>query len=59
LQALGERESGTARLEQAVAAYDSALEVFEAAGADHYARIARANRDRARALLDARRTQPD
>ncbi len=54
---MGERESGTARLEQAVAAYRAALEVFTAAGADYYVTHTKANRERALALLDARRQQ--
>jgi hypothetical protein len=33
---LGRRESGTERLEQAIEAYRSALDVFEPAGASYY-----------------------
>jgi hypothetical protein len=55
LHALGERESGTARLEEAVAAYDSALAVFVPAGADRYAEMCRTDRDRSIAVLSQRR----
>ena len=55
LRALGERESGTARLEEAVAAYDAALAVFVAAGADHYIEVCRRNRDRVLELIAERR----
>ncbi len=55
LQALGERESGTARLEEAVAAYREALGVLEGAEADHYLSAVRGNLARAERLLDARR----
>ena len=51
---LGERESGTARLEEAVAAYRAALDVFEPSDADHYARQTRSNLTRAQALLAER-----
>jgi tetratricopeptide (TPR) repeat protein len=56
LEALGERESGTARLEEAVVAYDGALAIFVAARADYYESIFRKNRDRARAILDQRKS---
>ena len=36
LRILGERESGTERLEQAVAAYNAALEVFTPDQTPHY-----------------------
>jgi hypothetical protein len=49
---LGERESGTTRLDEAVAAYDSAISVFVTAGIDRYADRSGANRDRLIALLD-------
>ena len=52
LQILGEREGGTARLEEAVAAYDGALTVFVAARAGYYESICRKNRDRVQAILD-------
>jgi hypothetical protein len=51
---LGERESGTAHLTEAVTAYRAALEVFVPAGADYYINICRNNRDRAQALLAER-----
>jgi hypothetical protein len=41
LQTLGERESGTARLEEAVAPYRAALENCENAGIKPYIEIAR------------------
>ena len=54
LQRLGERESGSGRLEQAVKAYRAALDLFEPAGATHYAEIARDNLEMTTALLDQR-----
>ena len=51
LHSLGERESGTARLEEAVAAYRAALEVFEASGASYYTNHTRENLARAEILL--------
>lgn len=51
LTTLGQRESGTAQLEEAVAAYDAALTVFVPARADYYTDTCRANRDRALAQL--------
>jgi hypothetical protein len=45
LTALGERKSGTARLEEAIAACDLALTAFPAS--DYYASLCRANRDKA------------
>jgi hypothetical protein len=54
LERLGERESGTARLAEAVTAYRAALEVFVPAGADYYINLCRNNRDRAQALLAKR-----
>ena len=54
LETLGARESGTAQLEAAVAAYRAALEVFIDARADYYANICRNNRDRALAILAER-----
>ena len=44
---LGERESGTARLEEAVAVYNDALEIFVAAKADYYEDVCRSNIARA------------
>ncbi len=34
--ALGQRETGTAGLEEAVVAYEAALEIFDPAGATYY-----------------------
>ena len=51
---LGERESGRARLEEAVAAYRAALEVFEAGGAAYYAGLTRENIGHVQALLAER-----
>jgi hypothetical protein len=59
LWALGERESGTGRLEAAVQAFTEALSVFEAAGAAYYVSVARNNLDRAQALLAERRAAKD
>jgi hypothetical protein len=55
LKSLGERESGTARLEEAVAAYDVALIVLVPARAEYYMDICRANRDKALARLTERK----
>src|SRR6266850_3419922 len=58
LKALGERESGESgivRLQEAIAALDAALSVFIADGAMHNVNLTRGNRDRAAALLAARR----
>jgi tetratricopeptide (TPR) repeat protein len=52
---LGKRESGTARLEQAVAAYRAALDVFAKAGASDLREHARRNLADAEALLAERR----
>jgi tetratricopeptide (TPR) repeat protein len=54
LTRLGERESGTARLEQAVEAYHAALEVLGPAAASYY--VAQRNLARAEALLAERRS---
>jgi Tetratricopeptide repeat len=51
LQALGDRESNTARLEEAVTAYDAALAVFIEAGAGHYIKGCQANKSRVAMLL--------
>ena len=56
LDSLGERENGTARLEEAIVAYDGALEIFIAAGADRYATICRRNLNKALAVLDQRKS---
>jgi tetratricopeptide (TPR) repeat protein len=55
LRALGERESGTARLEEAVAAYRAALDVFQAAKADYYIDTVSGNLARAENLLQQRK----
>ena len=55
LVTLGERESGTARLEEAVAAYNGALEIFVAAKADYYEDVCRSNIARAHSALDERK----
>jgi len=49
-----ERESGIARLEEAVAAYRAALTIFVPAQADHYIEICAANKDRVDMLLKER-----
>jgi hypothetical protein len=56
LVVLGYREGGTAQLEQAVAIYDAALDVLNAAGAEHYVELCSANRDRAVTLIAERRS---
>jgi hypothetical protein len=53
--ALGERESGTARLEEAVAAYRAALEEWTPEVALHWHDIAQQNLHRCLALLEQRR----
>ncbi len=55
LATLGQRESGTARLEEAAAAFRAALEVFELAGAEHYIDMVKENLERAETLLRERR----
>jgi hypothetical protein len=55
LSMLGERESGTGRLEEAVVSYKGALEIFEPAHATHYAVIANDNLRKAETLLRERR----
>ena len=55
LSRLGERESGTSMLEDAVAAYREALPIFQTAKADHYIKKVRGNLRRAEQLLDERR----
>ncbi len=57
LQTLGERESGTARLEAAVAALRAALDVFKEARADYYASVAEGNLRHDEAALAARQRQ--
>jgi hypothetical protein len=53
LRTLG--ESGTARLEETVAALDAALTIFTSAHADYYAGICRGNYNGALALLARRK----
>ncbi len=50
----GERESGTQRLQEAVAAYRAASEVFRAAGAAYYVSGTERNLARAETLLAER-----
>ena len=52
---LGERESGTACLDEAVVAYDGALEIISASRSDYYETICRSNRARTLALIENRR----
>jgi len=54
LERLGERESGTAHLDEAVAAYNAASEVFSASRTDYY-EICRSNRMRILSLIERRR----
>ena len=54
LRALGERESGTARLEDAVTAYREALKEFRVDHAPYYYQGTLRNLTRAEALLDKR-----
>ena len=51
LGTLGERESGTARLEEAVPAFRGALAVAQASGAQRYIEMIEANLARASQLL--------
>jgi hypothetical protein len=55
LEKLGERESGTVKLEEAVAAYRDALREWTKDAAPYWHPIARKNLDRANALLAQRR----
>ena len=52
---LGERESNPTRLEEAVAAYSSAIAIYAAFGLDHNITVCRGNRDESNALLAQRR----
>ena len=58
LRILGERETGTERLELAVEAYQAALEEFTAEGAPYYRDIAQSNLARTREMLRERRAKP-
>jgi hypothetical protein len=51
---LGEREGGTARLEEAVAAFRDALSVFESAQASYYVNLAHDNLARAERMVQRR-----
>ena len=55
LPTLGEREAGTARLEEAVAAFDACLTVVVSAWPDEWVRGVRRNRDDAQAEIARRR----
>ena len=55
LSRLGEREGGTARLEEAVAACNDALKIFVAAEVAYYVDVCRKNLDGVKALLAARK----
>jgi hypothetical protein len=55
LSTLGERESGTVRLEEAVAAYRAALEEWTRAAAPHWHGIAQRNLAGCVVLLEQRR----
>jgi hypothetical protein len=57
LSTLGERESGTARLEEAVAAYRAALEEWTCEAAPRGHDIAQQNMTQCLALLERRRRQ--
>ena len=48
---IGERESGTERLEEAVKAFKAALEVFEPSQSAYYLEMCKANLQKAEALL--------
>jgi len=55
LLTLGEREAGTGRLEEAVTAYDAALQVFVSARSDYYIEGCRNAQNRVQALLAERK----
>jgi hypothetical protein len=55
LSEFGEREGGTARLEEALAAFDAALELLVAEGNDNYVSACRDNCRQLKILLDERR----
>jgi Tetratricopeptide repeat len=57
LSTLGERESGTGRLEEAVAAYRAALKEWTQAAAPYQHQIAQENFDRVNASLAQRRNK--
>jgi len=55
LQTLGERESGTARLEEAVTAYRAALQEFTRERAPYWHQIAEQNLTRTLTIIERRR----
>ena len=55
LLSLGERERGTARLEEAAAAFRKALNIFISAHATYYEEITKNNIQRTEAFLDKRK----
>jgi hypothetical protein len=55
LTRLGEREAGTARLEEAVEAHREALEVFRAANATYYVEMAEGNLQQVNRLIQQKR----
>jgi hypothetical protein len=55
LRALGERDSGTAQLEEAVAAFDACLAVTETAWPEEWVRRVRSQRDKTQAEVIRRR----
>ena len=57
LRTLGERESGSARLEETLLAHESALDVYESARAAHYIAVCRANLNRTLALLSQKKNE--
>jgi hypothetical protein len=57
LATLGERESGTGKLEEAVAAYREALKEWTQAAAPYQHHMAQENFDRVNALLAERRNK--
>jgi tetratricopeptide (TPR) repeat protein len=59
LWTLGEREPGTAHLEEAVSAYDAALAVFIEAGAEHYIQICQTNKNRLELVLKGEKNTSD
>jgi hypothetical protein len=56
LSTLGERESGTARLEQAVVAYNGAIGIVPDSSTGYYETIFRSNRAGTIALIENRRS---
>ncbi len=54
LKALGEREGGTARLEEAVAAWELSLTVVKSAWPPEWVQDVRSRRDRAQAVIKRR-----